>query len=374
MRIGFNLINSNTAPRGCDRYAIELVHALSRQCPDDSLVVFCAPWQAYLAGLDGGNVTRVVLDAPRGRVARALWQKFRFVDLARQHQVELLHYTNPIPLGRGPIPLLVTIHDVAEFSAPRKYGWLRSIAKRRAVREAINRATHVIVVSETTRQEVLKFTAADDARISVTPEGVSVFRGESAGGGDPLRGYGLPRRFQLYVGVTERTKQVELMVRAFAEIDERVRDGVGLVIAGRPGNGQRDVDAAIRSHHLDTRVRQLGHVPDEVLWSLYARAEAFIFPSLVEGFGLPVLEAMAAGLPVVATDIPIMREVAGDAALLVPPNDVAALSNAMTRLCKDAALRARLAQDGLQRSRLFNWAETARLTRAAYGAAVGALA
>lgn len=370
MRVGLNLINSNASPRGCDRYALELVLALSRLYPRDQLILFRAPWQTYLSPAESGNVEAVVLDAPRGLLARALWQKHRFPVQARMRGVDLVHYTNPMPLACTPLPAVVTIHDLAEFSQPRKYGWMRSAGKRWFVKRAVARATQLIVVSETTRQELMRYTSASPHRIAVTPEGVSVPSELPGDCRSVLARYALPERFLLFVGVIERTKQVEQIVYAFARIHHELRSGTALVIAGGPGNGQRELESAIQACGLAKEVKVLGHVPDDVLWCLYRSAQAFVFPSLVEGFGLPVVEALATGTPVITTDIPIMREVAGEAALLVPPNSTERLAEAMARMLSDPGLRATLAEQGRRRSAHYRWEHTARLTRSVYASAM----
>jgi glycosyltransferase involved in cell wall biosynthesis len=168
----------------------------------------------------------------------------------------------------------------------------------------------------------------------------------------------------LFVGTVEPRKNLVTLVRAFAAV---VKDFPHLlVLAGARGWMSEPVFAEIERQGLKDRVVHLGYVPAEDLPALMSGAEVFVYPSLGEGFGLPPLEAMACGVPVVCSNAPALPEVVGDAAILVPPTDVAALEEAIMHLLSDPDLKATLRQKGLQRSRQFSWHETARLTISAF--------
>jgi glycosyltransferase involved in cell wall biosynthesis len=190
--------------------------------------------------------------------------------------------------------------------------------------------------------------------------------------------YGLPERFILNVGALEPGKNQATLVRAFHRLrgqgpSTSSGQGLeqGLVIAGPPAWRYERLLRLVDGLGLAGQVRFLGYVPAEDLVALYNLADLFVFPSLYEGFGLPPLEAMACGLPVVASTAPALREVLDDAALLVHPQDVVALAEAMAAALGDEALRSRLREAGLRRAAQFSWERTARETAVVYREAVG---
>ncbi|OGO50734.1 MAG: hypothetical protein A2148_01680 [Chloroflexi bacterium RBG_16_68_14] len=179
------------------------------------------------------------------------------------------------------------------------------------------------------------------------------------------RKYRLPGRYLLSVGSLEPGKNRAGLVRAYAQLRSEGVD-CPLVVAGQPAWRFEDELALVRQLGLDEQVRFLGYVPDDDLPALYSGAELLAFPSLYEGFGLPVLEAMACGTPVVTANVSATAEVAADAAMLVDPRDVAALAQAMGLLLSDETLRAELRARGLERAKQFSWQRTARETLCVY--------
>jgi glycosyltransferase involved in cell wall biosynthesis len=178
------------------------------------------------------------------------------------------------------------------------------------------------------------------------------------------RKYRLFAPYIIFVGTVEPRKNLVTLVKAFAAV---VKDFPHLlVLAGARGWMSEPVFAEIERQGLKDRVVHLGYVPAEDLPALMSGAEVFVYPSLGEGFGLPPLEAMACGVPVICSNAPALPEVVGDAAILVPPTDVAALEEAIMHLLSDPDLKATLRQKGLQRSRQFSWHRTARLTLSAF--------
>jgi glycosyltransferase involved in cell wall biosynthesis len=219
----------------------------------------------------------------------------------------------------------------------------------------VRRAVRVIAVSEHTRQDLVALLKADPARIRV------VLQGADARFAAPR-----PRtrhdRYVLYAGQWKRYKNVETLLEAFARLPADVR----LVLAGRVDPHAVHVPALIQRLGLASRVELPGYLPEPELAALFQGASLFAFPSRYEGFGLPPLEAMAAGTPVVCSNAASLPEVVGEAALLLPPDDVDGWAAAMQAILDDPALAARLVAAGRARVAAFDWAETARRTAAVY--------
>ena len=282
------------------------------------------------------------------------------------------HYNAPLAV---PCPLVVTIHDLAHLALP---GIFRGVAMqayaRSMLRAALARARRVITGSEHSRRDLVERLGADPARIRVAYHGVDQ-RFTPRTGGDGSRRVvgelGVDRPFVLYVGNVKPHKNIGGLIDAFERV---ASDDLALVIAGererfRVADG--GLEARIDRSPARDRIQPLGRVDDDQLLALYRSAHLLVMPSLYEGFGLPALEAMACGTPVVTSDRTSLPEVVGDAALLADPTDPDALGAALTRVAEDDALRSCLIDRGLRRARRFTWEASAAVHAETYLEALG---
>ncbi len=348
-----NAINDNAISRGPDRYLLELLPNLLTADPDLRITLAHAPWQAAMAGSDlGPRVQRLCLDPPRKPAARLVWQALRFPRIANRLRPDLTFLPNLIwtPGLRG--PSVMTAHDMLHFRHPEKFGIWKSRLLRHVIRRAIRRSDAVIAVSAFTAADVLQFGGADEFRIVTIPEG-----------GPPRENRtGAPEKTFLFVGKLERTKGITDLVQAFWRSEALAKAGYRLLIAGPDGNASEDVRRAMLG--TNDRIQRLGFVDDAALRSLYLTCRGFVFPSIAEGFGLVLLEAMARGAPVIAADATSLPEVVGDAGLLVPAADIAALTAVLERLAFDDALFAALQAAGYARLAHFDWGKAGAATAA----------
>jgi len=355
------------APRsGIGRYTRALLEALVELAPDYA-------WVAYLDrppghGLPPGVQARV-LPWPQ-RLVWTLWAAAR--DLPR-HPVDVFHGVTgfELPPTRA-CRLVTTVHDLIPLRFPRLVPWRHRWAVRLLLGSALRRAARVITDSTATQAELLERYRLPPAKVQVVRLAPGPRR-DPPGAAERARvraRYALRGPYVLFVGLLEPKKNLPVLLRAVARL--RAEDAWGttqLALAGAPGWGPLDVRAETARLGLDDVVRLLGPVPDADLPALYAEATVFVFPSLWEGFGLPVLEAMAAGTPVVAARRGALPEIADGAALLVEP-EVAPLAAALATVLADAGLRERLRAAGLARAQTFSWQQVARETLAVYRAAV----
>jgi alpha-1,3-rhamnosyl/mannosyltransferase len=236
------------------------------------------------------------------------------------------------------------------------------------VREHVKRADGVLCVSEYTASEVRHLLDVPEHKIAVTPHGIDpIFAQEPTPGAveQALRRYGLPRGGILYLGSDEKRKNLVTLVMAYLALARKRQEVPPLVLIG-PGSHWSEAGP-----HLGPQIRATGYLPREDVRALFAASAMLVLPSLEEGFGLPVIEAMAARLPVVCSTGSALSEVAGDAALLVDARETAALAHAIARLLDDQALATTLRERGQQRSRHFHWRRTAELTLAFYRKVLG---
>ena len=364
---------------GIGRYAMQLLETLLSRAaqlwPDLEFVIFTAP-----------QTDRALLGK-----ARALpCERFRRIKstLLRSsvllpagvwcEQIDVFHGLDQagIPWFFNAGKSVVTIHDVIPlvlpWAFPRRHRWVLTTALARIRKQA----ERVIVPSVAAAEDVVHFLAVERERISVIPMGCEArFQpvGELTRTAAIRRRYDLPPRYILFVGTLEPRKNVTILLQAFAQVmAETPQDDLGLVIAGGRGWGSEDYLATVDALKLRDRVRFTGFVEDDHLPDLYRGALLLVYPSLYEGFGLPVLEAMACGTPVITSNRTSLPEVAGDAALLVDPTRPEALAAAMASILSDSDLRQVLRAKGLARAQAFTWDAVAQQTIAIYRAVGGA--
>lgn len=297
----------------------------------------------------------------RHPVLRVLWEQARLPGLLQHLRADLLHATAFVGPWRAPCPQVITVHDLSFLRHPEffRQGNRRYLGMMTGV--ACRRAAAVIAVSQFTASEVTALLGVPAERVHVVYHGIdpryrplpqdviAQFRADK----------GLPERFILHMGTLEPRKNLLHLIRAFA----RLRDPESyLVLAGGCGWFYAALFAEVKRLGLEDRVLFPGFVPadEQILW--YNSARAFAYPSLYEGFGLPVLESLACGVPTVTSATTSLPEVAGNAALTVPPDDEDALVAALQRLLDDAALRETLRHSGLARAAQFTWEATAEQT------------
>lgn len=292
------------------------------------------------------------------------WQLF---GLARRLRFDLWHapyYIRPYVL---PCPSVLTIHDVIGRRIPGALPSRKSkILFEITTRLALLSSPHIITVSEAARQDIIELYKARSSKIRVIPEAADeIFRPFSEQEKAEARGrLKLPSAYILYVGINKPHKNLARLLEAFKNFRERTSSPVTLILAGRedpryaPALHQKAKELGLGEDAL----RFWGEISEGDLPALYACAEAFVFPSLYEGFGLPVLEAMASGTPVICANNSSLPEVAGEAALLFPAEDVAAFTTRLEEVMQNPALRAELAEKGLAQARRFSWQNTARQT------------
>jgi len=263
-------------------------------------------------------------------------------------------------------PYVMVVYDLAFERMPESFDPKLLEFLLSWIRPSILRADAIIAVSEYTRTELMALYGIPAERITVIPCGVERrFRpAGSAHLASTRERLGLPERFVLVLSSSEQNKNVPLAVRAFAGARTRGLSDYTLVLAGRPGLAADSVRRAVAEAGIEPHVRDLGFVADEELPALYTAAELLLFPSLYEGFGLPPLEAMACGTPVVCSDATSLPEVVGEAGVLLDPRNEQDWTQAILDLCFDESARSALSRRGIARAEGFSWEETARRTLA----------
>ncbi len=316
--------------------------------------------RAFVAGQGGEERVRVE-SYPHGFYspgAHLHWVARRASAAARADVTFFPHYD--APFLRFPRRSVVTVHDLIHFRFPGVFpAWKRALAGR-VLDRVVARAAHLLTVSEATRRDLVERCPAAAAKTGVVPNGVTPFF-HAAGPGESVGPPPVPGPFLLCVGNRKPHKNVRAAVDVLARL-RRERPELRLVVVGRRFERSDEVTARAEECGVRDALVELDEVDDRTLRGLYRACEVFLFPSLYEGFGLPVLEAMACGAPVVASDRSSVPEVVGDAGLLADPLDADAMAGAVRRLQSDPALRAEMVTRGHRRASMFTWDRSAALT------------
>jgi glycosyltransferase involved in cell wall biosynthesis len=345
-------------------YTRNLIEGLFAQPGDDAFVLFGAdPRHAFYGSLPP-RPRSWAIGVRQGRGVLRLATLGRSAARAR---VDCLHVQYAAPLGYGG-PLVVTVHDLGFLHVPGSFPAALRLALRVLVPRAIARASRIITGSDFCARDIRGRYGVDAGKVAVIPLGAaSPFRPRPpAETARVLARYGLRPGFLFSLGRLNRRKNLERLLVAYGRFRAGRASEVPLVIAGKPDHGAQDVRRGTRRSAAGEGVVFAGLVPDADLPYFYAGARGLVYPSLFEGFGLPVIEAMACGAPVICSDRAALPELVGDAGLLVDPEDVDALAGAMAQLVGDRALAVELGERGRARSRHYSWRETARRTLGVY--------
>jgi glycosyltransferase involved in cell wall biosynthesis len=351
---------------GIGTYIRNLLRQLARMDDRTEYVVFCRPEDREALATLGENFRAIPETAGNYSVAEQLR-----IPLALQRERVTLfhapHYVLP-PLVR--CRSVVTIHDCIHLMFPQylpnrfAFGYART-----SIGLAARRATRVLTVSESSKRDILRFVDTEpekidviynayDERFAIDPAEEDVVRVRER--------YQLQDEFVLYAGNVKPHKNLERLIEAFQIVRKRGLDHLKLVMIGDEISKYTALRRAVHRHQLHKYVRFLGYLPEETLAVMYRLAGVFVFPSLYEGFGLPPLEAMASGTPVVTSNVSSLPEVAGDAAILVDPYDPHAIADGIYRVLTDADLRRSLRRKGVARAGQFSWEQSVRRVRKIY--------
>ena len=285
------------------------------------------------------------------------WMNVLVPGVLARERVDLFHGANVVVPLVGRCRCATTIPDLVSMRVPGTFTRFYEFYRRQAVSVAARRAVRIVAISDSTRRDIIELLEVAPAKVTTIHLGVD----SSFSPVEVLpelervkQQLGLPNRFILHVGAVERQKRLEPLMVAAAEIlGKGLIDGV--VLAGEEGRGSEDVKRVVAELGISAQVRFLGYVAQESMPALYSLARCTVYPSWYEGFGMPVLEAMACGSPVITSNTSSLPEVAGDAGLLVPPGDSEALAGALERVLANERFRNELISKGLARAGQFSW-------------------
>ncbi|MCH8821581.1 glycosyltransferase family 4 protein [Patescibacteria group bacterium] len=342
---------------GTNNYSNNLIMALGDLDRKNKYVLYFRDLpKNYNVG--NANVSTRILGSP------IFWTQFRLSLECLTKPPEILFVpAHTIPIIRRPkLKTIVTVHDLGAEFLEAYHRFPQKIYLNWSTQYIARHATHMIAVSNSTKKDLMDTLKVPSSRISVVYEGVDhkfFYRRDAQEVRKVRLKYGLDSKYLLFVGTIQPRKNIIKLIQAYAKLQNRKVD---LVLVGKPGWLYDEIYKAPKKYSVSSFVKFLGFVSEEDLPSLYSGSEAFVLPSLYEGFGLPILEAMACEVPVITSNTSSMPEVSGDNALLVKPNDVNDMSYNLSRILNEEDLRLKLKDKGREWARKFSWEKAAKET------------
>ncbi len=365
MRIGINALYwLPDSMGGTQTYFLNLVKNLVQRSPDYQFYLFINATAATSYSIDAGNLTVVPCQiSGHNRMMRLAWENSILPRLARRYRLDLMHSLGYLSPPLLPVPTVVTVLDMIHFTRPADIALSKQLMWRLLFPASLARASQVITISRSVRDELVGHYPWAAKKIRPIHLGVDhdLFSAKTVS----TRELSLSRPFVLAVASLSRHKNLGAVIKAFSLAAVQVPE-LRLLLVGMRSNAAEELYCLAEESGLNDRIEFTGRVSDSELVLLYQNATAFIYPSLYEGFGLPVLEAMACGCPVIASNRFSVPEIAGDAALLVDPCDTLQIAGSIVMLANMPELRNSLAQKGLEQARKYDWARTAEETLSVY--------
>ncbi|HEY7952196.1 MAG TPA: glycosyltransferase family 1 protein [Solirubrobacteraceae bacterium] len=374
MHVGLNLIYLVPGETGgMEVVARELLPELLKAAPGVKFTAFINREAAAAGDGPWGEVLPAVT-VPVNASSRAQWvlgDQVLLPPLARRHRIHLMHSLASIAPAWGPYRRVVTVHDIIYARFPETHAGLRDLGMRVLVPAAVRSAHRVIVDAHSTKHDLVHMLHAEERKIDVVPLGLGAPRRHQPAPEAQLRERLQLGTRQVILSLSAKRphKNLSILIRALGRIDPERRPL--LVLPGYPTAHEDELRQLAAAQGLSDDVRFLHWISSEDLEGLWGLTRVFVFPSLYEGFGLPLLEAMDRSVPVAASNASSLPEVAGDAALLFDPHDLAQLADAIERLLFDNDLRQTLIARGAERVKQFTWERTARGSLDSYARALG---
>ena len=351
---------------GIGTYIRNLVRHLARIDRTTEYVLIVQPADIEIASELGDNF-RTVPDWSR---SYSLREQFSIPLDLRREKVDLFHAPHYVLPPLTPCKSVVTIHDCIHLRFPQYLpNRLGYVYARSSLWIATHRATRVLTVSETSKRDILRYFHVPESKIDVIYNAIDERLGEAPSDAEMAQvreRYQLNDPFVLYAGNIKPHKNLERLIEAFHTLRRGGLENVKLLIIGDEISKYATLRRTVHRYKLHKHVRFFGFVPDATLAILYRLARVFVFPSLYEGFGLPPLEAMASGTPVITSNVSSLPEVVGDAAMLIDPYEPDAIAGAMRRVLMEDRLRDDMRERGLARAREFSWDRSVRRVRQIY--------
>ncbi|MGB3975381.1 MAG: glycosyltransferase family 1 protein [bacterium] len=370
MKIALDCRRIQPGMSGLGTYTLQIMTALADQIQQgkDELTVFITPESRRAAAIPTDRVNCIGVPWPvENHLAGDYWKHITLPRLLDRSSVDVFHDPSyQLPLKRSRAAYVVTIHDLAPFRFPETNTLKYNLYWKFMTRSAVKRADRIIAVSEFTRKDIIDLFPTSENRIDVVPEAAAACFVPGEPTVERLESLGVRKPYFLTAAKYEPRKNLERCVRAFMLGPARFHPDIKLVIAGAMGWKNKNLERYLQEKGVQDRVVLTGYLERSVLVEIIQGAEAVLVPSIYEGFGLPVLESMACGTPVICSDAGSLPEIGADAALYFDPYDIESMATVMNKFLFDSEMQIDLRRQALERAVEFSWTQAARATLGVY--------
>lgn len=362
MKIVINALGPSKVKAGIGNYLSNLINKLSIVDKKNKYIIFASSENKIFYKTQNKNF--FIIDIGfwgRNNLLRIFWEQLILPVKLLEHKADILFSPGFVcPLIKA-VKYITVIHDMTFFSHPQVHTFFKKLYFPFMIKRSVKRSEKIIAISYNTKKEIIKYIKIPPEKIVVTHLSANKFSKSNIIDEKKflLEKYKIKSDFLLFVGMIEPRKNLDLIIEAFKKFSDKT---IKLVIVGKKGWMVDDLFEKIKLKNLDEQIIFTGFVPDNELEIFYKTAKVFLYPSLYEGFGIPVLEAMTTGCPVITSNISSLPEVAGDAAILIDPENSEELSDAVNKLINDVKIREELVKKGFENTKKFSWKKTAKQT------------
>jgi glycosyltransferase involved in cell wall biosynthesis len=364
MKIGINLLPFRKNLTGTGVYALNIVEQLRFLDAENKYFLFCNKEIEQLFEFKEKNFIKIVLPVlAQNSFKRILWEQLILPVYLKKSKIDVLFTPSVAVPVLSKCKHVVCIHDLIPFHTKGKYSWIRSEYIKQITRISAKKAAKVLTVSENSKLEIQRYCQIAAEKIYVTYNGFNkkLIVIDEYQWQEFKKAHRIPNHYILFVGTLEPGKNIESLISAYGLLKRKYKFQHKLVIAGGKGWLFDSIFEQVSRLNLSRDVIFTGYVPDDILGALYSHADLFVLPSLYEGFGIPILEAMNFGVSVITSNISAMPEVAGDAAILVDPLDIEEIANAMQIILGNPGLHKEMSKKGKERAANFSWEKAAKI-------------
>lgn len=376
MNIAVDLTPVPKSKAGVGRYIVNLVEWLQKIDNKNNYYLIVQDDDKDSFPVKNTNFRQVPVKSKylRNVLLRLVWEQIILPFKLKKLNADILHsphYTIPY---FSLVKSVVTFHDMTYFIIPQMHTLIKRFMFRAYIRLTAKRAAGILSVSDSTAQDMVRLLGMDRSKIAVTPLGVDERFFETINPDHSiLESYGIDKEYFLYVGTIEPRKNLVRLIKAYSCLSSEAKDKYRLVICGQKGWMYNEVLELIQTDGLEDHIRFTGFVKDEDLPAIYRGAKLFLYVSLYEGFGIPLIEAMARGVPCITSDLSSMKEIAGEACLKINPYEENEIKNAIIELLKNEELYDSLKEKGMAQAKKFRWIDCAKKTLEAYEKTCGGM-
>lgn len=364
MNIVINAILFHDKPRGVGTYLNNLLYNLAEIDRENNYYIYYGSWMENYSFLQikNENFKFIKSNTARNKVLRNIYQLIIFPIVCLRYKPDIIHIPDTSPLLYKFRPTVSTIHDISEYIYPEKYSKIQSVFRKVIVKFQMKISDEIFTVSKFSKDNMIEIFNLYDEKIKVIPNGIDFSKFKSTLTNTYISKCGLLEdQYFLYVGEIEKTKNVGNALVAFSEFIKEHKN-YKFVICGKNGNDTNNIKSIIEDKNLNDNVIMTGYVSNHELIELYTNSFAFVFPSLFEGFGLPILEAMAVGTPVLCSNTSSLPEVSGDCAILFDPLNSSEIFNSMNKLYNNKDIRKEIIKKGMKNCEKYSWRDCALAT------------